>query len=86
MTANAWMQLILYLAVLIALVKPVGWYMARVYQGQACGLDGALGWLERLIYRLADKGLVYRPERGVVAFAVPLFGEYLRRRGHREAI
>jgi AAA ATPase domain len=34
---------------------------------------------QRLIYRLADKGLVYRPERGIVAFAVPLFGDYLRR-------
>ncbi len=44
------------------------------------------GATQRLIYRLADKGLVYRPERGVVAFAVPLFSEYLRRRGHREAI
>jgi len=39
---------------------------------------------QRLIYRLADKGLVYRPERGVVAFAVPLFGDYLRR-AHPEA-
>jgi K+-transporting ATPase ATPase A chain len=26
--------------------------MARVYQFQPCGLDGALGWLERLLYRL----------------------------------
>jgi hypothetical protein len=42
------------------------------------------GATQRLIYRLADKGLVYRPERGVVAFAVPLFGEYLRRRAHPE--
>src|SRR5262245_51602673 len=53
MTANAWIQLGLYLAVLAALVKPLGWYMARVYQGQSCGLDHALGWLERLVYRLA---------------------------------
>jgi K+-transporting ATPase ATPase A chain len=27
--------------------------MARVYEGKPCGLDRALGWLERLIYRLA---------------------------------
>jgi hypothetical protein len=43
------------------------------------------GATQRLMSRLADKGLVYRPERGVVAFAVPLFGEYLRRTAHLEA-
>ncbi|MCI0682783.1 MAG: potassium-transporting ATPase subunit KdpA [Gemmataceae bacterium] len=26
--------------------------MARVYQGEPCGLDRGLGWLEKLIYRL----------------------------------
>jgi K+-transporting ATPase ATPase A chain len=53
MTANAWVQLLLYLGVLLAAVKPLGWYMARVYQGQPCGLDRALGGFERLLYRLA---------------------------------
>src|SRR2546428_10161152 len=53
MTANAWVQIGLFLVVLVAAVKPLGWYMARVYQGQPCGLDRALGWLERLAYRLA---------------------------------
>jgi K+-transporting ATPase ATPase A chain len=53
MTANGILQLLLYLVVLIALAKPLGTYMARVYQNQPFGLDRALGWLERLIYRLA---------------------------------
>src|SRR5262249_59801249 len=53
MTANGIFQLVLYLVVLIALAKPLGGYMARVYQNQPFGLDRALGWLERLIYRLA---------------------------------
>ncbi len=52
MTANDWIQLALYFGVLLALTKPLGAYMARVYQGQPCGLDRGLGWLERLIYRL----------------------------------
>ncbi|HEV3146735.1 MAG TPA: potassium-transporting ATPase subunit KdpA, partial [Gemmataceae bacterium] len=52
MTANAWLQIAMYFGVLLALVRPLGWYMARVFQNQPCGLDGALGWLERLIYRL----------------------------------
>lgn len=52
-------QLVLYVAVLLALVKPVGWFIARVFEGPASvpgraplGLGRALGWLERLIYRV----------------------------------
>jgi K+-transporting ATPase ATPase A chain len=53
MTTNGWLQFLLFVALLLATVKPLGWYMARVYQGQPCCLDRALGWLERLLYRLA---------------------------------
>ena len=53
MSTLAILQLVLYLVVLTALVKPLGWYMARVYQGKPCGLDAVLGWLERGIYWLA---------------------------------
>jgi K+-transporting ATPase ATPase A chain len=73
MTATAWVQLGLYLIVLVAAVKPLGWYMARVYQGRPCGLDRALGWLERLVYRLSG----IDPEREMTwrayAVAVLLF-------------
>jgi K+-transporting ATPase ATPase A chain len=51
MTSNNWIQLILYFGVLAALAKPLGLYMARVYEGKPCGLDRALGWLERGLYR-----------------------------------
>jgi potassium-transporting ATPase potassium-binding subunit len=51
MTANGAVQLLFYLVVLLALAKPLGSYMARVYEHKPCGLDGALGWLERLVYR-----------------------------------
>jgi len=47
------LQLVVYLVVLVLLVKPLGWYMARVYQGRPCGLDRLLGWLERGLYWLA---------------------------------
>ena len=59
MTANGLIQIGLYLVLLLALVKPLGWYMARVYQGEPVGLDRALGPLERLLYRLAG----VRPEQ-----------------------
>ena len=53
MTPNGIFQLALYVVVLIVLARPLGAYMARVYEGRPFGLDRALGWLERLIYRTA---------------------------------
>lgn len=52
MTTNAILQVIVFFAALLALVKPLGWYMARVYEGKPCGLDPLLGPLERAMYRL----------------------------------
>ncbi len=52
MTPNGILQIVLYLVVLVALVKPLGSYMAKVYEGERCGLDRIVGPVERLIYRL----------------------------------
>ena len=52
MTFNGTLQLLLYMVVLIALAKPLGGYMARVYVGQPLVLERVLGPLERLIYGL----------------------------------
>ena len=53
MAGNLILQLGFYVIVLLVLAKPLGAYMARVYEGRGCGLDRVLGGLERLIYRLA---------------------------------
>jgi K+-transporting ATPase ATPase A chain len=53
MTSNTILQLLVYFVVLIALAKPLGSYMARVYGGDKVALERALGPVERLIYRLA---------------------------------
>jgi K+-transporting ATPase ATPase A chain len=54
MTSNDWIQVALYFVVLALLAKPLGWYMARVYQGEpCCGMERVFGWLERCIYRIA---------------------------------
>lgn len=53
MTINGALQIGLYLIALVALVKPLGWYMARVYEGMPVGVDRVLGPVERWIYRLA---------------------------------
>jgi len=51
MNAFSWLQLILYLVVLLALARPLGSFMARVYQGECTFLDPVLRPVERLIYR-----------------------------------
>ncbi|MGE5235730.1 MAG: potassium-transporting ATPase subunit KdpA [Acidobacteriota bacterium] len=56
MTALAVVQLVIYLGVILTLAKPLGIYMARVYEGRSCGLDRVLSPLERLAYRLAGTG------------------------------
>jgi K+-transporting ATPase ATPase A chain len=45
-------QILLYLVVLVAIVKPLGGYMARVYEGEPILLQKVFGPLERLIYRI----------------------------------
>jgi len=52
MTMNAWLQVFAFFGVLLASVKPLGWYMARVYEGKPCGLDRLLGPAESALYRL----------------------------------
>ncbi len=46
-------QIVFYLVVLLALAKPLGSFMARVYQGERTFLDPVLQPIERLIYRAA---------------------------------
>jgi potassium-transporting ATPase potassium-binding subunit len=49
--SNILIQCALYIAVLLALAKPLGEFMARVFQGERTFLHPALGWLERLTYK-----------------------------------
>jgi potassium-transporting ATPase potassium-binding subunit len=53
MTINGWIQIALYCVILIALTKPFGGYLARVFSGERTLLSPVLGWLERGIYRLS---------------------------------
>jgi K+-transporting ATPase ATPase A chain len=70
MTANGVLQLVFYLVVLLVLAKPLGAYMARVYEGRRVALDRALGWLERLIYRVS--GISPKTEMGWKTYALTL--------------
>ena len=53
MSANGWLQFALFSAVLLATVRPVGAYLARVLEGERTWLDPVLRPLERLIYKLS---------------------------------
>ncbi|HMZ41676.1 MAG TPA: potassium-transporting ATPase subunit KdpA [Anaerolineales bacterium] len=51
MNTNNLLQLMFFMGTLLLLVKPLGSYMARVYQNERIFLDRVLGPVERLIYR-----------------------------------
>src|SRR5207249_10124480 len=70
MTGNGVLQLAFYTIVLLALAKPLGAYMARVYDGRPIGLDRALGWLERLVYRAS--GVTPELEMGWKTYALTM--------------
>jgi K+-transporting ATPase ATPase A chain len=53
MSANGYVQIILYLAVLLALVEPLGAYMALIYRGEPAVLNRAGESFERLLYRVS---------------------------------
>jgi K+-transporting ATPase ATPase A chain len=73
MTSYIWLQIGLYLVVLLLLVKPLGSFMARVYQGERTFLSPVLGPVERFIYRIT--GVKSQEEMGwkTYAFAMLLF-------------
>jgi K+-transporting ATPase ATPase A chain len=53
MTTSGWLQIGLYIVVLIACAKPLGAYMAAVYEGRALRAERIGGALERIVYRIA---------------------------------
>ena len=73
MSANAVLQILIFLALLLALAWPLGAYMARVYEGEAHVAQRILGPLERLMYKLsgvrADEEMTWK----TYAAAVLLF-------------
>jgi K+-transporting ATPase ATPase A chain len=77
MTVFVWLQIAIYLIVLLLLVKPLGSYMARVFQGQKTFLSPVFGPVERFIYKI----LGVHPEEemewktyAVAILALTLFG------------
>ncbi|MCO5064231.1 MAG: potassium-transporting ATPase subunit KdpA [Rhizobiaceae bacterium] len=67
MTVVGWLQIGLVFLIVVALVKPLGLYMARVFSGERCFLSPVLAPVERGIY--AASGIDPRAEQGWLAYA-----------------
>lgn len=52
MTANAVLQIVLYFLLIVAITKPLGAHMARVFSGERTLLSPLLRPIERCVYRL----------------------------------
>jgi K+-transporting ATPase ATPase A chain len=52
MTVNGWLQILIYIAIVIALAKPIGVFMTHVFNGERTFLHPVLRPIERLLYRL----------------------------------
>ena len=52
MTANGWFQILLFLALIFLITKPLGIFMTRVFNREKTFLDPVLRPVEKLLYRL----------------------------------
>jgi potassium-transporting ATPase potassium-binding subunit len=52
MTTNGWLQILVFIAIIFAITKPLGIFMARVFEREKTFLDPLFRPIERLIYRL----------------------------------
>lgn len=52
MTLNGWLQILIFFALVLAVTKPMGIFMARVFKGERTFLDPVVRPLERLLYRV----------------------------------
>jgi K+-transporting ATPase ATPase A chain len=70
MTTNGWIQILVYCGIIILLVKPLGGYMHRVFNGDRTLLSPIFGPLERGLYRIC--GTSEREEQHWATYAVAM--------------
>jgi potassium-transporting ATPase potassium-binding subunit len=70
MTVIGWIEIILFCAILVALVKPLGWYMTRVFNGERTFLSLILRPVEVAIYRIG--GVEEKREQHWVTYTVAM--------------
>jgi K+-transporting ATPase ATPase A chain len=70
MTAVGWIQIFLFCAIIVALTKPLGWYMTRVFNGERTFLSLLLRPIEVAIYRIG--GVDEKREQHWVIYTVAM--------------
>ncbi len=70
MTANGWVQIAIYCAVIIAVTRPLGGYMTRVFNGDRTLLSPVLRPVERAIYWCC--GVDEKAEQNWLVYAVSM--------------
>jgi K+-transporting ATPase ATPase A chain len=70
MTFNGWLQIALFSAVIVLLVKPFGGYMTRVFTGERTFLSPVLHPLERVFYELS--GVDEKSDQNWLTYAVSM--------------
>ncbi len=70
MTAVGWIQIFLFCAIIVALTKPLGWYMTRVFNGDRTFLSLLLRPIEVAIYRIG--GVDEKREQHWVTYTVAM--------------
>jgi K+-transporting ATPase ATPase A chain len=73
MTSNGWMQIFVLLALTLAITKPLGVFMARVFGRERTFLDPVLRPIERLLYRLTGVDAEHEMRWTEYAFSMLLF-------------
>src|ERR1039457_2588762 len=73
MTANGWFQILLFLAIIFLITKPLGIFMTRVFNREKTFLDPVLRPIEKLLYRLTGVDENHEMRWTEYAFAMLLF-------------
>src|ERR1700739_4027089 len=73
MTANGWLQIVVFFALILAITKPLGVFMARVFSGERTFLDPVLRPIERLLYRVTGVDEAHEMRWTEYAFTMLLF-------------
>ena len=70
MTVYGWIQILVFIALVVAMTRPLGGFMTRVFTGERTLLSPVIGPVERGLYRLA--GVDERSEQHWVTYAVSM--------------
>ncbi|MGZ6022587.1 MAG: potassium-transporting ATPase subunit KdpA [Rhizomicrobium sp.] len=70
MTANGWIQIALYCAIIVAVTAPLGWYMTRVFNGEKTFLSPLLRPVERVFYAIS--GVNENEDQHWVVYAIAM--------------